>query len=188
MTRSTRTRGLTRLNRATVASSRLMVATVLRRLGQIDALITETLTKPDPVRAGVLDILRLGAAQLVFLDTPAHAAVDTSVAIAEQRGLQHYKGLINAVLRRVAREGADLVKKQDAGRLNTPDWLWLAWRTAYGTPRTRGIVEANLVEAPLDLTVKSDPDELGREAGRHRAADRNDPAGQRRAGFRTARL
>ena len=48
-----------------------MVATVLRRLGQIDALITETLTKPDPVRAGVLDILRLGVAQLVFLDTPA---------------------------------------------------------------------------------------------------------------------
>ena len=41
---------------------RPMVATVLRRLGQIDALITETLTKPDPVRAGVLDILRLGVA------------------------------------------------------------------------------------------------------------------------------
>jgi len=137
---------------------RLMVATVLRRLGQIDALITATLTKPDPVRAGVLDILRLGTAQLVFLDTPAHAAVDTSVAVAEERGLQHYKGLINALLRRMAREGGDLVKKQDAGRLNTPDWLWLAWRTAYGTPRTRSIVEANLVEAPLDLTVKSDPE------------------------------
>ena len=45
---------------------RLMVATVLRRLGQIDALITETLTKPDPVRAGVLDILRLGTASRQF--------------------------------------------------------------------------------------------------------------------------
>src|SRR3954466_11040081 len=42
---------------------RLMVATVLRRLGQIDALITATLTKPDPVRAGLLDILRLGFEQ-----------------------------------------------------------------------------------------------------------------------------
>ncbi|WP_158047838.1 RsmB/NOP family class I SAM-dependent RNA methyltransferase [Skermanella pratensis] len=136
---------------------RLMVATVLRRLGQIDALVSTALTKPDPVRAGVLDILRLGTAQLVFLDTPPHAAVDTSVAAAEQRGLQHYKGLINAVLRRVAREGADQARKQDAGRLNTPDWLWLAWRTAYGTPRTRGIVEANLIEAPLDLTAKGSP-------------------------------
>ena len=138
---------------------RLMVATVLRRLGQIDALVSAALTKPDPVRAGVLDVLRLGTAQLVFLDTPPHAAVDTSVAAAERRGLSHYKGLINAVLRRVAREGADQAKKQDAGRLNTPDWLWLAWRTAYGTPRNRGIVEANLIEAPLDLTAKASPAE-----------------------------
>ncbi|UEM21129.1 MFS transporter [Skermanella mucosa] len=149
--------GLDALEPRDRAFVRLMVATVLRRLGQIDALVSTALTKPDPVRAGVLDILRLGTAQLVFLDTPPHAAVDTSVAAAEQRGLQHYKGLINAVLRRVAREGADQAKKQDAGRLNTPDWLWLAWRTAYGTPRTRSIVEANLIEAPLDLTAKASP-------------------------------
>jgi 16S rRNA (cytosine967-C5)-methyltransferase len=138
---------------------RLLVATVLRRLGQVDAVIAASLTRADPIRGDVHDILRLGAAQLVFLDTPPHAAVDTSVATAEHRGLHHYKGLINAVLRRMAREGADLVGKQDAGRLNTPDWLWLAWRTAYGTARTRAIVEANLIEAPLDLTPKAEPDD-----------------------------
>ncbi|WP_448204387.1 16S rRNA (cytosine(967)-C(5))-methyltransferase RsmB [Azospirillum sp. sgz302134] len=136
---------------------RMLVATVLRRLGQIDELIQGSLAKPGLPKAAVHDILRLGAAQLVFLGTPAHAAVDTAVALAAARGAEPYKGLINAVLRRIGREGAELVAKQDAGRLNTPDWLWLSWRHAYGIARTRGIVEAHLHEAPLDLTVKQDP-------------------------------
>src|SRR3954451_21773733 len=38
---------------------RMMVATVVRRLGQAGALITQTRTKPDPITAGVLDILPL---------------------------------------------------------------------------------------------------------------------------------
>ena len=136
---------------------RLLVATVLRRLGQIDELIQGSLAKPGLPKATVHDILRLGTAQLVFLGTPAHAAVDTAVELAAARGAEPYKGLINAVLRRIGREGADIAAKQDAGRLNTPDWLWLAWRQAYGMGRTRGIVEAHLHEAPLDITVKSDP-------------------------------
>lgn len=139
------------------AFARLLVATVLRRLGQIDALIVETLKEPGLPKAGVLDILRLGAAQLLFLGTPAHAAVGTAVALAEARGQQPFKGLINAVLRRLATEGAERMAGQDAGRLNTPDWLWLTWRKAYGTARTRAIVEAHLIEAPLDLTVRGDP-------------------------------
>lgn len=136
---------------------RLLVATVLRRLGQIDALIEGSLAKPGLPKAGVHDILRLGTAQLVFLGTPAHAAVDTAVDLAARHGAEPYKGLINAVLRRIGREGAELAEKQDAGRLNTPDWLWLAWRQAYGTARTRAIVDAHLHEAPLDITVKRDP-------------------------------
>lgn len=136
---------------------RLLTSTVLRRLGQIDALIAGALDKPDQPKAAVLDVLRLGVAQLVFLGTPAHAAVDTAVALAAARGAEPYKGLINAVLRRMAREGQEIAKGQDAGRLNTPDWLWLSWRQAYGVARARGIVEAHLVEAPLDLTVKDDP-------------------------------
>ncbi|AWK88059.1 16S rRNA (cytosine(967)-C(5))-methyltransferase RsmB [Azospirillum thermophilum] len=138
--------------------ARLLVATVLRRLGQIDALVLACLTKPGLPKATVHDILRLGTAQLVFLGTPAHAAVDTAVELAEARGAAPYKGLINAVLRRIGREGKAMADQQDAGRLNTPDWLWLSWRTAYGTGRTRGIVEAHLHEAPLDLTVKADPE------------------------------
>ncbi|MGQ9366551.1 RsmB/NOP family class I SAM-dependent RNA methyltransferase [Azospirillum sp. ST 5-10] len=136
---------------------RLLVATVLRRLGQIDAAVDAALAKPGPPKGAVLDLLRLGAAQLLFLGTPAHAAVDTAVTLAAQRGADPYKGLVNAVLRRLAREGQAIVAGQDAGRLNTPDWLWLAWRQAYGTARTRAMVEAHLGEAPLDLSVREDP-------------------------------
>lgn len=135
----------------------LLTATCLRRLGQIDALIEACLDKPEPLKADILDLLRVGCAQLVFLGTPAHAAVDTTVRLAEARRQEPYKGLLNAVLRRLGRDGAEMAAAQDAGRLNTPDWLWLAWRQAYGTGATRAMVQAHLTEAPLDITAKGDP-------------------------------
>jgi 16S rRNA (cytosine967-C5)-methyltransferase len=86
---------------------------VLRRLGQIDALIGECLNTPLAPRAAVIhDVLRLGIAQLLFLRTPPHAAVATSVDLAHSRGFLSHKGLVNAVLRRLSVEGQ--------GRVETP--------------------------------------------------------------------
>jgi 16S rRNA (cytosine967-C5)-methyltransferase len=139
------------------AFARLLVATVLRRLGQIDALIADCLKTPlAPRAAAVHDILRLGIAQLLFLRTPPHAAVATSVDIADSRGFLSHKGLVNAVLRRLSIEGPARVEKQDAARLNTPDWLWQSWRCTYGEATTRAIATAHLKEAPLDLTLRQD--------------------------------
>ena len=139
------------------AFARLLVATVLRRLGQIDALIAECLKTPlAPRAAPVHDILRLGIAQLMFLRTPPHAAVATSVDIAHSRGFLSHKGLVNAVLRRLSIEGPARVEKQDAARLNTPDWLWQSWRRTYGEATTHAIATAHLKEAPLDLTLRRD--------------------------------
>ncbi|HVH75399.1 MAG TPA: transcription antitermination factor NusB [Stellaceae bacterium] len=139
------------------AFARLLVATVLRRLGQIDSLINDCLKTPlAPRAAAVHDILRLGIAQLLFLRTPPHAAVATSVDIAHSRGFLSHKGLVNAVLRRLSVEGAARVEKQDAARLNTPDWLWQSWRRAYGEATARAIATAHLKEAPLDLTLRQD--------------------------------
>jgi len=139
------------------AFARLLVATVLRRLGQIDALIAECLKIPLPPRAALVqDILRLGVAQLLFLRTPPHAAVATSVDVAQSRGFVSHKGLVNAVLRRLSVEGAERVDKQDAPRLNTPDWLWRSWGDTYGETTARAIASAHLKEAPLDLTVRED--------------------------------
>jgi 16S rRNA (cytosine967-C5)-methyltransferase len=138
------------------AFARLLVTTALRRLGQIDALLDQFMrVRPKAIR--VHNLLRLGAAQLLFLDTPAHAAVAETVALAS--GPHGYaRGLINAVLRRIAREGKAHLAGQHAARLNTPDWLWGSWSTAYGEPIARAVAEANLAEPPLDLSVKSDPE------------------------------
>lgn len=138
------------------AFARLLVATVLRRLGQIDALIGACLANPLPPRAAqVHDILRLGIAQLLFLHTPPHAAVATSVDLAQSRGFPAHKGLVNAVLRRLSVEGEGRVAEQDAARLNTPDWLWQSWTRHYGESVARSIATAHLREAPLDLTLRS---------------------------------
>lgn len=139
------------------AFARLLVAMMLRRLGQIDALIAHCLTTPLPPRAAMVhDMLRLGIAQLLFLRTPPHAAVATSVDLAEVRGFLSHKGLVNAVLRRLSLEGPALVAEQDAARLNTPPWLWRGWSEAYGEGLTRAIAVAHLKEAPLDITVNGD--------------------------------
>jgi 16S rRNA (cytosine967-C5)-methyltransferase len=139
------------------AFARLLIATVLRRLGQIDALIADCLNTPLAPRAAIIhDILRLGVAQLLFLRTPPHAAVATSVDLAHVRGFLTHKGLVNAVLRRLSVEGHGRIERQDEARLNTPDWLWRSWSSAYGEERARAIAGAHLKEAPLDVTLRID--------------------------------
>lgn len=137
------------------AFTRNLVGTCLRRLGQIDAAIGGLLESVLPKKAeAARQILRLGAAQILFLRTPPHAAVDTAVRLAQQTNQGPYKKLINAVLRRLAREGDAITAAQDAARLNTPDWLWESWAAAYGEPLARAIANAHLPEPPLDLAGK----------------------------------
>jgi len=139
------------------AFARNLAATTLRRMGQIDVLVDHVLERPLPRKAAhVANVLRLGITQILFLGTPPHAAVATAVDLAQTLGHGHLKGLVNAVLRRLVREGRALLMAQDAARLNTPDWLWESWSMAYGEPVCRAIAEAHLTEAPLDITVKSD--------------------------------
>lgn len=135
----------------------LLVATVLRRVGQLDECIKACLDKPHELKARAQDLLRLGAAQLLFLQTPPHAAVDTIVTLAGANAqTAAYKGLINAVLRRLARDGAEMISKQDVVKLNIGSWLWLSWRQTYGVAVARQIAMACLGEALVDLSVKED--------------------------------
>lgn len=137
------------------AFARLLVATTLRRLGQLDDLLAG-FVKRRPERVRTQNLLRLGAAQLLFLGTPPHAAVGETVALAT-RELRPVAGLANAVLRRLVQEGPDRLGQQDPARLNTPAWLWDSWIAAYGEPTARRIAEAHLTEPPLDLRAKADP-------------------------------
>ncbi len=149
-------RGLAALEPRDRAFAYLMTATVLRRLGQIDALIAHALARPLPAKAATAqNLLRLGIAQLLFLKVPAHAAVGETVELAEAMNWGGFKGLINAVLRRLGAEGEAILAAQDAPRLNTPDWLWQSWSQAYGEAAARDIAAACLEEPPLDLTVKA---------------------------------
>jgi 16S rRNA (cytosine967-C5)-methyltransferase len=141
-----------------LAFARLLAATALRRLGQLDAVIARCLERPLGAKAqGAQDILRLGAVQLLFLDTPPHAAVDTAVALAaDAADTAGFKSLINAVLRRLDGERAALLAAAPPA-LNRPAWLWDSWVAAYGVTRARAIAAAHLVEPPLDITVQGDP-------------------------------
>ena len=130
--------------------ARALAATTLRRLGQIDAIVTSFLAHP-PKDAALMDLLRLGACQLIFMGTPPHAAVSTTVDLAAKPS---QKKLLNAVLRRIAAEGPGLALAQDPARLNTPDWLWESWSAAYGEDTCRLISAQHLEEPPLDLTLK----------------------------------
>lgn len=149
-------RGLGLLPTADRGFARLITAATLRRLGQIDGILDALLEKPLPDRASaVRDALRLGVAQLCFIETKPHAAVDTTVELVRSRGHAAYAGLTNAVLRRIGREPERRQAGGPAGA-NLPDWLQASWQAAYGAEATAAIAEALMVEPTLDITVASD--------------------------------
>ena len=129
------------------AAAHRLAATVLRRLGTLDAVLEPLLRKapPEPVR----HILRLGAAGLLLLETPGHAAVATAVTLTRARRLAPFAGLVNAVLRRLAAAGPAALAGLDGPRLDTPAWLWSSWGS-----QARAIAEAHQAPPPLDLTLR----------------------------------
>ena len=139
--------------------ARALASESFRRLGQIEALIRGFVTKPPPPhKAGITqEILIAGACELLFLKTPPHAAVDAANRLAQaDRSAVHFKPLINAVLRRIAREGQAIVAAQDAAALNTPDWLWPRWVATYGEAEARAIAAVHAAIPPLDLSFSGD--------------------------------
>jgi 16S rRNA (cytosine967-C5)-methyltransferase len=138
--------------------ARAIASETLRRMGQLDALLRQLVPKsPPPHRAGpTLEILLAGACELLFLGVPQHAAVDAAnrLAAGDARAV-HFKPLINACLRRIAREGGDLIAHQDAERLNTPDWVWDRWCAQFGEETTRAMARVHASVPPLDLALKS---------------------------------
>jgi 16S rRNA (cytosine967-C5)-methyltransferase len=149
------------------ALARLIAATVVRRVGELEAVLSGFLEKPLPKRQGHLwPILLAGAAQLLFLATPPHAAVGLAVDQARaDRGARRYDKLVNALLRRVSREGAEVLARLDGPRLDVSEWMWKRWVAAYGEDVARKIAMASLNEAPLDLSVKSAPEEWAKRLG-----------------------
>ncbi len=141
------------------AFSRLLVTTVLRHHGELTHVINTHLQKPLPEPQGwVWQILLAGAAQLLLLDTPPHAAIGLAVDQCKSDPNAHrFDKLVNAVLRRVSDNGSAALADLDAVALNVPAWLLAGWEKTYGADLARRIAAASLEEPPLDVTVKGDP-------------------------------
>ncbi len=142
------------------AFGRLIATTTLRHLGQIEYVLAKFIEKPLPAETGRLrSILAMTAAQLLFLDTPPHAAISQAVDIVRlDHHARRFDKLANAVLRRVAADGKSQLASADALKLDLPDWLWRRWESHHGADKARAIAAGSLAEAPLDITVKSDPE------------------------------
>ncbi len=138
---------LPQLDQRDRSAAHRLAAAVLRRAGTLDALLEPFLRKEPPLP--VRNVLRIGAAGVLILDTPIHAAVGTAVALAKTKGLTPFAGLTNAVLRKVAEAGPAALETLDSPRLDTPPWLWASWGA-----NARAIAIAHQQEAPLDCTLK----------------------------------
>jgi 16S rRNA (cytosine967-C5)-methyltransferase len=118
---------------------RTLVLGVLRWRSRLDFVIAELAKRPvKKLDTPVVDVLRLGLYQLLFMDVPAYAAVSEMVDLAPKRA----RGFVNAVLRQATRaplpEPADL-----ATRTAHPPWLIERWEKRFGPARAAAIAEAN---------------------------------------------
>jgi 16S rRNA (cytosine967-C5)-methyltransferase len=158
---------LARLEDRDRALTRALVAVVLRRLGTLRHLLGSFLERGAPPQAPRAEsALLIGAAQILFLDVPDHAAVDLSVRLVQaDRHAVRFAGLVNAVLRRVTREGAGMLATLDMPVLDTPAWLFARWTQHYGAATAHAIAAANGHEPALDLTVKEDAEAWAAKLG-----------------------
>ncbi len=138
------------------ALARAIAITAFRRFGTIREALGARLNEGLPSDERMLALLVTGAAQILFLDVPDHAAVATSVEVARgDRALMHFAGLVNAVLRRVARERDAILAGADP-LADLPEWLRDRWRASYGEETLQAMAAAHRVEAAVDLTLRDE--------------------------------
>ncbi len=138
--------------------ARALASESLRHMGALDAVLRKFIAKPlAPHKAGATsEILLLGVCELLILKVAAHAAVDAANQLAAKDSKAvHFKPLINAVLRKVAKEGDAVLSGLDRERLSTPDWLWTRWTAQYDAGTARLIARAHQHAAPVDIVLKS---------------------------------
>ena len=118
---------------------RTMVLGVLRWRSRLDFVIEQlagrAVKKLDPP---VVDVLRLGLYQLLYMDVAAYAAVSETVDLAPNRA----RGFVNAILRRITREKPPEPLDVPT-RTAHPKWLIDRWTKNYGAERAAKIAEAD---------------------------------------------
>lgn len=140
------------------AMVRAIMATALRYRRTIEALLAKRLERPLPNNATTLShILHVAAAQMLFLDLPDSAAVDLAVEHAKSDPrTARFAGLVNGMLRALARVKDRALPVALAQTVDAPDWFSERLVSAYGDEKARTILALHRHEAPIDFTVKQD--------------------------------
>lgn len=135
---------------------RLLVSVVLKRILEIDGVLKKFLPNGslDLKPIILINVFRLSAAQFMFLNLPPYTVVNTAVDLIELEGIYHHKNEVGEILRHITQESIPIVSESEAGRLNTPDWMWSEWRRDYGNDIATQIAIANFSDAALDISVK----------------------------------
>lgn len=158
--------------RDTALASEILIGTLRWRARLDHAIATRSSRPPDRLDPAVLDVLRLGAYQLLYLDRiPASAAVHDAVSLAKAHGMSAASGLVNAVLRRIAdprtRPSPPSVPRSAARNewidyLSTtwshPQWLVARWLDHLGRDRAEARLRYAQSPAPVTLRPRSAAD------------------------------
>ncbi|GKY94417.1 hypothetical protein MPSEU_000407500 [Mayamaea pseudoterrestris] len=167
--------------------ARLLVTTVERRQGQVNALIErfsskkqqEEVAKPGDASDDSMQrprgkhavknlndkeryihaALSLGLVQLLWLQVPPHAAVSETVDLVKHsRKAAHATKYVNAILRKVSRELNETIQvAEDCLAANVAPWLYKDWTAHWGEEATMKIIQAAMRESNKCLTIKRHP-------------------------------
>lgn len=157
----------TPLEPADQALARAIGTVTFRRMGTLRHALSTRLTQDGLPEAGILrEAIWSGAAQILFMDVPDHAAVDLAVELVKSDRLAlHYARLANALLRRIARDRAAILDEADPFAHDLPSWLRQRWIAAYGENAVREIAAMFARPPHIDLTSFRDPADLAAATG-----------------------
>jgi hypothetical protein len=137
--------------------ARAIAGVSLRRLGSLRHALNALMRKPVEERGALDAILLTGAAQILFLDVPDHAAVSLAVDLARaDRNARPFAPLVNGVLRNLSRSKEDIAAALSDPLLDTPDWLRRRRIADWGEEAARAMAEAERIEPSLDITARTD--------------------------------
>ena len=133
------------------SETKFILSALCRKLFEIDNIIDQLTDKNiSPRNIMVRNCIRIALIELIDLDRPAYAVINSWVEIAKnKKRLMHFSKLINAILRKFLKNNT---KSNLTVAKKIPDWLWNSWSNTYGKIEANKIIEASLTEPPLDIS------------------------------------
>lgn len=131
-----------------------LVLGTLRWQLRLEAVREQLVKKPLKAKdEDVNQLILLGLYQIIYMDTPEHAAVSETVALTKKLKKGWAKGFVNGILRNFLRDQTDILAAVDvkpAHKYSHPQWFTKTMRKQY-PERWQDILEANNIPAPITL-------------------------------------